>query len=238
MSTQTQQKKYAEDFSMEDVNRKHAECKRKARYRIQETRNMSQEIEASVADCRSGDGSETKEKLEEFIGKYQTLKEVLINLEPGSTAMQSSTLGGINIIAEYEALASSIIHIMKQAEDNANNKGGDDCRAEGGLAVVVQYVAELAEKMRPRCGSGESEETRRAELRETALEFSDLLETVNREIHLLDKVTVYFQSFFSTLEGLCTVKKIGKLKADKVMLAARDLDRSCSAYLSLVNETT
>ena len=222
---------------MEDVNRKHAECKRKARYRIQETRNMSQEIEASVADCRSGDGSETKEKLEEFIGKYQTLKEVLIK-EPGSTAMQSSTLGGINIIAEYEALASSIIHIMKQAEDNANNKGGDDSCAEGGLAVAVQCVAELAENMRPRCGSGESEETRRAEMRETALKFSDLLEIVNREIHLLDKVTVYFQGFFSTLEGLCSVKKIGKLKADKVMLAARDLDRSCSAYLSLVNETT
>ena len=111
-----------------------------------------------------------------------------------------------------------------QAEDNANNKGRrDDCCAEGGPAVAVQCVAELAKNMMLSCGSRESEETRRAELRETALEFSDLLETVNREIHLLDKVTVYFQSFFSTLEGLCTVKKIGKLKADKVMLAAKDL---------------
>ena len=99
MSIQTQQKKYAEGFSMdpvEDVNRKHAHCKRKARHRIQETRNMSQEIETAVATCRSGDGSETKEKLEEFISKYQILKEVLIK-EPGSTAMQSSTPGDKNI---------------------------------------------------------------------------------------------------------------------------------------------
>ena len=86
------------------------------------------------------------------------------------------------------------------------------------------------------CGSGESEETLRTELRETAFEFSDLLETANREIHLLDKVTVYFQSFFSTLEGLCTVKKIGKLKADKVMLAAKDLDRSCLSLVKIASK--
>ena len=126
---------------------------------------------------------------------------------------------------------------MKQAEDHANNKGGDDCRAEGGPAFLVQLADELAKNMRSCCGSGESEEMRRAELRETVFDFSDLLETVNREIHHLDKVTVYFQSFFSMLEALCTVKKIGKLKADKVMLAAKDLDRSCSDYLSLVNES-
>ena len=166
MSTQTQQKKSAEDFSTQDVNGKHADCKQKAKHRIQEARNMTQEIEATLANCRSGDGSETTEKLEEFISKYQILKKVLIK-EPRSPAMQSSTLEDINIIAEYEALASSIILIMKQAEDNANNKGGDDCGAEGGPAVVLQYVAELAEKMRPRCqGSDES----RAARRETALE--------------------------------------------------------------------
>ena len=73
---------------------------------------MSQEIEATLANCRSGDESETKEKLEEFISKYQILKEVLIK-EPGSTAM-SSMLGDINIIAEYEALANRNIHIMKK----------------------------------------------------------------------------------------------------------------------------
>ena len=96
MSLLTQQKKYAEDFSMEDVNGKHADCKQKAKHRIQEARNMSQEIEATLANCRSGDESETKEKLEEFISKYEFLKEVLIK-EPGSTAMQSSTPGDKNI---------------------------------------------------------------------------------------------------------------------------------------------
>ena len=126
---------------------------------------------------------------------------------------------------------------MKQAEDRANNKGGHDCCAEGGPALFVQLADELAKNIRCCSGSGESEEMRRAKVRERVFEFSDLLETVNREIHHLDKVTVYFQSFFSMLEALCTVKKIGKLKADKVMLAARDLDRSCSAYLSLVNES-
>ena len=242
MSIRAQQKMYEEDFwrgYLKDINRKHAECKRKAKHRIQETRNMTQEIiEATVANFRSGEGSETKEKLEEFISKYEILKEVLIK-EPGSLAMQSSSsLGDINIITEYGALASSIIHIMKQAEDHANNKDGDDCGAEGGPALFVQLADELAKNIRRTCGSGDSEDTRRAELSETVFEFSDLLEAVNREIHLLDKVTVHFQSFFCMLEGLCSVKKIGKLKADKVMLAARDLDRSCSAYISLVNESS
>ena len=98
MSIRAQQKMYEEDFwgYLEDINRKHAECKRKAKHRIQETRNMTQEIiEATVANFRSGEGSETKEKLEEFISKYEILKEVLIK-EPGSPAMQSSSsLGDI-----------------------------------------------------------------------------------------------------------------------------------------------
>ena len=191
---------------------------------------MNKDIGTWVATSVIIDASKTKEILEELSDKYDFLKDGPVSDELGLTGQTSGPIEGRHVIvAEYEPLASSVLCSMKQTEDKANcqvvgevgNYGTEGC-----LPLLFKTAVNFVPKL-----VGHSSSPTKEQMRGIAFEYSDLLEIIELEKQLLDKVVIHLRSCFGLINKLKAAKTIGKLQADKLAVVATDLERSCDAFL-------